>query len=84
MTNNTAKTDFIKWWSCHYRQPYVDHQLTVRHDAVAYIRGWVETLDVWDSRSVRYDYNPYSRHYDYSRYKSWEAGRDDAWEHLNT
>jgi hypothetical protein len=62
---------------------YVDPQLTVRHDHEAYIKGWVQLLDGVD-RGYYINSNPYSKHYNYSRHKSWEAGRDDAWEYLNT
>ena len=57
--------------------------LIVHHDHGAYIRGWCMLLDGVD-RGYYINDNPYSKHYNYSRHKSWEAGRDDAWKYLNT
>jgi hypothetical protein len=62
---------------------YTDPQLTVRHDHEAYIRGWCMLLDGVD-RGYYINDNPYSMYYNYSRYKSWAAGRDDAWTYLTT
>jgi hypothetical protein len=58
---------------------YVDPQLTVKHDHTAYVQGWCATLEWW---GMGYhgitDDCPYSRHYNYSRFKSWHAGVLDA------